>query len=303
MKDLTNDIIVHKNINGTEFIQFKRLLEFPNLKHCYTLRKNGINVQVKGGDKTELLESYKKVLDSLNSDENSNFSSNNPNQENNLKVENIGSIKQMESLQKDKTFTISSIVKPYQTHTDKVEVVNSSSDTFENVDGVITNKENILLCTSSADCTSLFLYDDEKKVIGDVHSGWRGTLQKIGKKAVEKMIREYDCKPENIICCISPCIKKCHFEVEEDVMQMFKNEFDYTGRIDEIIEKGKVVDGIQKYNIDTTLINKIILAEVGLQESNIIDSNICTVCDSDLFHSFRADGEVSGRNGAFIGMV
>ena len=145
--------------------------------------------------------------------------------------------------------------------------------------------------------------DDVKKVIGDVHSGWRGTLQKIGKKAVEKMISEYDCKPENIICCISPCIKKCHFEVEEDVMQMFKNEFDYTGRIDEIIEKGKVVDGIQKYNIDTTLINKIILAEVGLKESNIIDSNICTVCDSDLFHSFRADGEASGRNGAFIGMM
>ncbi len=276
MKDLTNDIIVHKNINGTEFIQFRRLLKFPNLKHCYTLRKNGINVQVKDGDKTELLESYKKVVDSLNSDENK---------------------------KSKKQFDISNIVKPHQTHTDKVEVVNSSSDTFEEVDGVITNKENILLCTSSADCTSLFFYDDEKKVIGDVHSGWRGTLQKIGKKAVEKMISEYDCKPENIICCISPCIKKCHFEVEEDVMQMFKNEFDYTGRIDEIIEKGKVVDGIQKYNIDTTLINKIILAEVGLKESNIIDSNICTVCDSDLFHSFRADGEASGRNGAFIGMI
>ena len=70
MKDLTNDIIVHKNINGTEFIQFRRLLEFPNLKHCYTLRKNGINVQVKDGDKTELLESYRKVVDSLNKDEN-----------------------------------------------------------------------------------------------------------------------------------------------------------------------------------------------------------------------------------------
>ena len=303
MKNLTNDIIVHKNINRTEFMQFRRLLEFPNLKHCYTLRKNGINVQVKDGDKTELLESYNKVVDSLNKNENFNFSSNNPNQENNLKVENIANIKQSEMLRQYKNFTIEDIVKPHQTHTDRVEVVNSSSDTFEDVDGVITNKENILLCTSSADCTSLFFYDDEKKVIGDVHSGWRGTLQKIGKKAVEKMISEYDCKPENIICCISPCIKKCHFEVEEDVMQMFKNEFDYTGRIDEIIEKGKIVNGIQKYNIDTTLINKIILAEVGLQKSNIIDSNICTVCDSDLFHSFRTDGEASGRNGAFIGMV
>ena len=45
--DFTNDVLIHKNINGTEFIQFRKLLEFPNVKHCYTLRKNGINIQVK----------------------------------------------------------------------------------------------------------------------------------------------------------------------------------------------------------------------------------------------------------------
>ena len=93
------------------------------------------------------------------------------------------------------------------------------------------------------------------------------------------------------------------FEVEENVMQMFKMEFEYTGRISEIIEIGRKVDGVKKYNVDTTLINKIILKEVGLKDENIIDSNICTVCNSDLFHSYRVDKEKSGRNGAFIGMV
>ena len=86
-------------------------------------------------------------------------------------------------------------------------------------------------------------------------------------------------------------------------MQMFKNEFDYTGRINEIIEMHRIVEGVKKYNVDTILVNKIILKEVGLQEDNIIDSKICTVCNSDLFHSYRVDKEQSGRNGAFIGMI
>ena len=58
--DLTNNIIIHKNLEGIEFIQFRKLLEYPNLKHCYTLRKNDVNVQTKNGDKTELLIAIKK---------------------------------------------------------------------------------------------------------------------------------------------------------------------------------------------------------------------------------------------------
>lgn len=264
--DLTNDILIHQNVNGTEFIQFRKLLEFPNVKHCYTLRKNGIDVKIKDGDKTDLLNSYKKVADALG-------------------------------------VNWQHIVKPHQTHTDKIEKVESYTEQFEDVDGTVTNKKDIILCTTSADCTSLLFYDNNKKVVADVHSGWKGTLQKIGKKAVEKMIVEYGCNPKDVICCIGPHIRKCHFEVEEDVMQMFKREFEYTARISEIIEIGRKVDGKQKYKIDTTLINKIILKEAGLQDENIIDSNICTVCNSDLFHSYRVDKEQSGRNGAFIGMV
>lgn len=264
--NLTNDIIIHQNVDGTEFIQFIRLLEFPNLRHCYTLRKNGINVQINDGDKTELINSYKKVANVLD-------------------------------------INLEHIVKPHQTHTDKVKNVNSVSDKLEEVDGVITNRKDIILCTTSADCTSLFFYDDVKKVVADIHSGWRGTLKQIGKKAVEKMIKEYRCKPEDIICCIGPHIRKCHFEVEEDVMQLFKDEFQYTGRIDEMIEQSREVDGVQKYNIDTALINKIILQEGGIKKENIIDCGICTVCNSEYFHSYRVDRDLSGRNGAFIGMV
>ena len=159
-----------------------------------------------------------------------------------------------------------------------------------------------MLCTTSADCISLLFYDDNKKVIGDVHSGWKGTAQRISKKAVEKMIKEYNSNPKDIICCICPSIRKCHFEVDTDVMEIFKNEFEYTGKIDEIISLGRKVDNKQKYNIDTVLINKILLKDMGLQEKNIIDCDICTVCDSEDFHSYRVEKINFGRNGAFIGM-
>ena len=122
MKNLTNNIILHQNIGKTEFIQFKKLLEFPEIKHCYTLRKNNINIQVKDDDKSIITASYQKVGEVLG-----------------IAYENI--------------------VKPHQTHTDRVEVVNNICEQFEEVDGLITDKKDICLCTTSADCTSLLFYD------------------------------------------------------------------------------------------------------------------------------------------------
>lgn len=262
MIDLSNEEIVHIKKDGVEYIQFKRLLQYPEIQHCYTI-KNGINFKT-GEDGENLQESYTKICKALEIDS-------------------------------------KNIVKPHQTHTDRVERVDYVQE-FDEVDGVITNKPNITLLTTSADCTSLLLFDTVKKVIGDVHSGWRGTLSKIGQKAVQKMIDEYESNPKDIICCICPHIRKCHFEVEEDVANMFKREFEYTGRLNEIIEDGRSINGIQKYYIDTTLINKIILEEIGLSKENIIDSNICNVCQKDLFHSYRVEKEVSGRNGAIISL-
>ena len=261
MSKLDNENIIHKIYDDIEIIQFKKLLEFPNLIHGYTLRKHGINIS--SNNKKVLKESYNKISKIFNIDE-------------------------------------TNIIKPHQTHTDIIEVVKNPNIEFNEVDGLITDKNNILLVTTSADCISLLFYDKRKNLIADVHSGWRGTAKKIGKKAVIKMIKEYSSNPEDIICAICPSIRKCHFEVDTDVMEIFKKEFEYTGRINEIISVGRKVEEKQKYNIDTVLINKILLEEAGLKKENIIDSGICTVCNSDCFHSYRVDKQESGRNGALI---
>lgn len=79
---------------------------------------------------------------------------------------------------------------------------------------------------------------------------------------------------------------------------MFEKKFEKTGRIDEIIKKADN----NKYHIDTSLVNRIILKEEGLRDENIIDSMICTKCNSDKLHSYRQGKEYSGRNTAIISL-
>ena len=142
----------------------------------------------------------------------------------------------------------------------------------------------------------------KKEVIANVHSGWKGTFKKIVEKAVVKMRDYYDCNVEDIICCICPSIRKCHFEVDEDIKELCEDIFSFTGKVDTFIEKGNIVAGKQKYNIDTVLINKILLKDLGIKEENIIDSNLCSVCNKEILYSYRAEGETSKRNVAIISL-
>ena len=271
MIDLSNESVIHIKGKEIEYLQFRRLLDYPEIVHCYTLSENGFNVAGNDtyADKKEIVfENYKKLSTELNVDYNN-------------------------------------ILRPYQIHSDTISCVEEKIDNIEifpkryqNVDGLLTNKIDIVFSLTFADCIPIFLYDPVKKVIGNIHSGWKGTLKKIGKKAVEKMIMNYGCNPKDIICCIGPSIRKDHFEVSEDVYNMFYNEFKYTNQINDFIlncDNGK-------YHIDTVLINMIMIKEVGIKEENIIDSNICTVCNSELMHSYRKNGEHAGRNTAIIGM-
>ena len=163
---------------------------------------------------------------------------------------------------------------------------------------MITKKEEKALSLVFADCTPIFLVDKVKKVIANVHSGWQGTLNKIILEAVNKMVEEFKCNPKDIICLVGPTIRKCHFEVDEDIKNRFVESFNKICKEKEFI---KITDN-GKYLIDTVYLNKHMLKKCGIPETNIIDSNICTVCNSNLFHSYRADKEKSGRSTAIISL-
>lgn len=193
------------------------------------------------------------------------------------------------------------IISPRQTHTNNVVVINEDNLDSElyDVDGVITNIKGVALTIATADCQSIILYDKKNQVIGNIHSGWKGTLSKILSNGINLMIEEYSSNVEDIIVCIGPSIMGCCFEVDKDVVDMFNKEFT---DIEEFIKLGDVKEGKQKYYIDTVGINKQELLRMGLLEENIYLSNICTKCNSDTYHSYRGQGIDSGRNVTLVCM-
>ena len=195
------------------------------------------------------------------------------------------------------------IIKPNQRHTNVVKKIDISNinDVFDNVDGLITGIKGIALVTSLADCQGILLYDKKKKVIGNIHSGWKGTLNKIIINAINMMIKEYNSSISDIKVFFSPSILKCCFEVDEDVKNDFLNKFSNIN-INKYITKGNLIKGKQKYLIDTIGININIIETIGILPDNITTSDICTKCNNNLYHSHRADSDTDGRNILLISM-
>ena len=189
-----------------------------------------------------------------------------------------------------------------QCHTSNVQVV-KKKDTldmkkFDNNDGLITNVKGITLLTYVADCQGIFLYDPVKKVIGNTHSGWKGVSEKIVIKSIDKMILEFNSNKKDILCFFNPSIHACHFEIESDVLNIFKQ------KIGNVVEKyivlTKKIKGKNKYYLDLVKLNKDLLIENGILEQNIFILDECTYCNNN-YHSYRRN-KTSKRNGCVISL-
>lgn len=162
-------------------------------------------------------------------------------------------------------------------------------------DAVITNCKDVVLTGFSADCVLIYFYDPVKKVIGICHSGWRGTVLSIGAKTVERLVSDYGCNKSDILCGIAPAIGKCCFQVDEPVVNEFRNAFTYA---DKFIEKDINSDG--HYFIDLHSINEEILVNAGILRNNIENSHICTMCNPDMFFTHRLMGN---KRGSMAGLI
>mgnify|MGYP003289224793 CR=1 FL=1 len=164
-----------------------------------------------------------------------------------------------------------------QIHSDIVHILDDNYINKSKGDALITNIPNKPIIIKVADCIPILIYDKENKVISLVHSGWKGTLQDITTKTIKIMIEKFNSKVSNIKVYIYPSIRNCHFEVEQDVYSLFKDKIINT-------DKYTIQKGI-KYYIDLQSIIKDKLKEIGI--NNIIDTDICTYCNHNIYHSYR----------------
>lgn len=197
------------------------------------------------------------------------------------------------------------LVLSHQTHTTNIKVVTKEDigkgltieKGYTDIDGLITNEKGITLVTFYADCVPLLFVDPVNEAIGSSHSGWRGTVNKMGKVTVEKMTEVYGTKPQDLIVAIGPSICSDCYEVSGEVIDEFAQKFSK-----DIMEQICYKKENGKYQLDLWKANKYILLEAGIKEENIAVTNICTCCNSKLLFSHRASKGLRGNMAALIGL-
>ena len=200
-------------------------------------------------------------------------------------------------------FTPEDLVFSDQTHTTNIRVVTEADRgkgftkplDYTDVDGLITDVPGLVLATFYADCVPLFFIDPVHRAVGLSHSGWRGTVGKIGKVTVEKMTEEFQTDPSELYAAIGPSICQDCYEVSEDVIDQFREAVEE--KYWDVLFYRKP-DG--KYQLNLWEANRRIFLDAGIKEERISMPGICTCCNPLFLYSHRASHGKRGNLGAFI---
>lgn len=186
-----------------------------------------------------------------------------------------------------------------QTHTTNVSVVTEADrgKSLPETDGMITNVPEVCLVTFYADCVPLYFVDPVKKAIGLSHSGWRGTVRKMANVTIERMQKEYGCRPEDIRAAVGPSICQECYEVSEDVIDEFRKNYREEYWKDLFYQKEN-----GKYQLNLWKANEYNFLDAGILPEHMAISNVCTCCNPEILFSHRVTGWERGNLSAFLSL-
>ncbi|MFH1862425.1 MAG: peptidoglycan editing factor PgeF [bacterium] len=180
------------------------------------------------------------------------------------------------------------IAQAEQVHGADVAVV-TEAGVAERVDGLATCSKDLFLAIYVADCLPIYLWSNQPECIAILHAGWRGTVAGIAQHGVQAMKDCFGVKPGNLRALLGPCICAACYEVGPEVAQYF-----HDSEIESV--------GGNRFRLNLRRANARQLAEAGLSEAAILSDDQCTGCRLDLFFSYRAEKDQTGRMIAIIGM-
>lgn len=260
---------------GVTYLAFPALLESGMVRHGFSTRMGGVSEGpyatmnfsfTRGDDPEAVRENYRRMAEALRVD--------------------------MEKM-----------VLTWQTHTTNVRVVSEEDlgkgiikeRDYRDVDGLVTDMPDVTLVTFFADCVPLYFLDKKNRAIGLSHSGWRGTVKRMGEKTLETMAEAFGTRPEDVTACIGPSICMDCYEVGGEVIEEFAAEFPEAVH-DRLFYKKE--NG--KYMLNLWEANRIVLTDAGIREENLSVTDICTHCNPELLFSHRRSPEKRGNLCAFL---
>lgn len=255
-----------------EYLFFPKLEETGVVKHLFTTRTGGVSKGVcatmnlsfsRGDDPEAVMENYRRIGDVLG-------------------------------------VAPDHMVASRQTHTTNIRLVTAADlgngitkpSTYEDIDGLATNIPGIALATFYADCVPLYFVDPVHRAIGLAHSGWRGTMSRMGEHMVHFMQDHFQSRPEELVAAIGPSICVDCYEVSEEVAEQFRGDFP-----ENVLEKGKMPG---KYQLNLWEANRSILLKAGILPEHIAVTDVCTCHNPEYLFSHRASHGQRGNLAAFL---
>jgi polyphenol oxidase len=183
-------------------------------------------------------------------------------------------------------------------------------------DASFTNTPDLLLAVQTADCVPILLVDPKKRAVAAIHAGWRGTLARIAEKTVGEMRMRFGSNPADILAALGPAIGGCCYEVGTELVTEFTSQFADAEEYFDELRTGEEPNPLQWLNmmppghqpppqsvcLDLRKANRAQFLAAGLGHANIFVSDLCTACRTDLFFSYRKEGEISGRLLSAVGL-
>ena len=166
-----------------------------------------------------------------------------------------------------------------QIHSNIVHIVDENYQDKKDGDAFITKIPNCALVIRTADCIPMVIYDKKQKIIGAIHSGWKGTLNSIIEKTINSMIDNFSSNPKDLYLYLYPSIQKCHFEIGKDVYDQFAQKLENI--------KKYTTQKNEKYYLDLPQIVIDDAIKTGVLKEHIFNNNVCTYCHNDIFYSYR----------------
>lgn len=273
-RNFTNQDITHVKRDKLEYITFNILNKYKEkLTHGYFLKNGGVSTGIYSSLNFRILGNDSK--------------------------ENV--FRNTEIVKKE--LKLNKVYKAVQAHTDNILILDNNNKNkyeLENLndeeyDSYVTDEKGISTVITTADCNPIIIYDPIKNVVANVHSGWKGTIKQIYLKTVKLMNLKFNCSYEDIIVCIGPSINKCCFcSSDLEFKKQFTDIWPY--------EKEYITDKENgEFYIDLPYVIKKDLINLGLKKENIVLSNICTVCNSDICFSYRVSRKQNEPDYATMG--
>lgn len=164
----------------------------------------------------------------------------------------------------------------------------TGSDRFEGGwDALVTDQPGVTVAVRTADCVPVLVYDRRRRAVAAIHAGWRGAVAGIVPKTIQLMVSRFAIDATDLRVSIGPSAGPCCYEVDEAVLAPLRS-----GRSDwpSLLRD----DRGTKARLDLKALVRRQTAQIGIRLEHITSVNLCTICHSDLFYSYRREGRVNG---------